>query len=207
MTPDPQRIDVHHHFLPPEFIADLKRRNIAWTGGPPVPEWSVSIAREVMERNGIAAAVASVVPAVYWGDVAGAQRWARHCNEFLARSVQDDLAHFGGFATLPLLDTTLACRELEHALDVLSLDGVILWASQGVQYLGDPAFEELFQELERRSAIGIHPSKYGTSWQRGSEALTALCSRRIRLRHDALHRESTLQRNLRALPFHPVHHV
>src|SRR5262245_61138964 len=112
-----------------------------------------------MARNGIAAAVASVVPSVYWGDVASAVRWARHCNEFLARAVQDDRAHFGGFATLPLPDTAAACQEVDHALGTLGLDGVILFASHGVQYLGDPDFDELFQELDRRAAIVfIHPS-------------------------------------------------
>jgi hypothetical protein len=66
MTSNPQRIDVHHHTLPPEFIAHFRRRrNIDWTEtGAAVPNWNLSIALEVMERYGIAAAVASVVPQV-----------------------------------------------------------------------------------------------------------------------------------------------
>jgi predicted TIM-barrel fold metal-dependent hydrolase len=159
MSQEPRRIDVHHHFLPPDFVADLERRGISWTGGAPVPNWRVSTAREVMERNGIATAIASVVPCVYWGDSEFAVHWARQCNEFLARTVADDSSHFGGFATLPLPDTAAACKELEYALDTLRLDGVILFASNGVQYLGAPDFEELFQELERRSTIVfIHPN-------------------------------------------------
>lgn len=159
MGTGPRRIDVHHHFLPPDFFAELEYRAISWKGGAPVPEWNVSIARDVMERNGIAAAVASVVPAVYWGDADFATNWARRCNEFLAEVVADDPIHFGGFATLPLPDTASACKELEYALDTLHLDGVLLFASNGVQYLGDPDFDELFQELERRSAVVfIHPN-------------------------------------------------
>jgi 6-methylsalicylate decarboxylase len=159
MNASHQKIDVHHHFQPPEFIADLKRRGISWTGGPPVPEWNVSIAREVMARNGIAAAVASVVPHVNWGDQADANRWARHCNEFSARIVHDDPAHFGCFASLPMPDAGASCKELEYALDVLKLDGVVLMASTGLQYLGDPSFDELFAELDRRKAIVfIHPN-------------------------------------------------
>jgi predicted TIM-barrel fold metal-dependent hydrolase len=159
MSTNPQRIDVHHHFQPPEFIAELKRRGVAWTGGPAIPEWNVAMAREVMERNGIAAAVASVVPHMNWGDDAAAIRWARHCNEFSARIVHDDPEHFGCFASLPMPDTKACLVELEYALDTLKLDGVILMASQGVQYLGDPSYEELFQELDRRNAIVfIHPN-------------------------------------------------
>jgi len=159
-TTNPRRIDVHHHFLPPEFLADLKRRGVHWTGGsPPVPGWSPSVARETMERNGIAFAMASVVPQVDWGDAAAAVACARMANEYAARVVHDDPAHFGAFATLPLPYTADAERELEYAFDVLGLDGVILFASQGNQYLGDPGYAEVFQELERRKAtVFIHPN-------------------------------------------------
>ena len=156
---NPQRIDVHHHFLPPDLMAELKRTGAKWTGGPPVPEWNPAIAREMMERDGIAAAVASTVPGVFWGDTATAVRLARNANEFAARIVHDDPAHFGYFAAVPLPDTGAAVREVEYALDVLKLDGVQLYSSVGNQYPGDPQFDELFQELERRKAIvHIHPS-------------------------------------------------
>ena len=159
MSTNPQRIDVHHHFQPPQFIADLKRRGAAWTGGPEIPDWNVGIAREVMERNGIAAAVASVVPQMNWGDGAAAIHWARHCNEFGARVAHEDPAHFGYFACLPMPDVDACLAEIEYAYDTLNVDGVILMASTGVQYLGDPAFDEIFAELERRKAIVfIHPN-------------------------------------------------
>jgi predicted TIM-barrel fold metal-dependent hydrolase len=36
---------------------------------------------------------------------------------------------------------------------------VVLFASQGSQYLGDPSYEEVFQELERRKAVVfVHPN-------------------------------------------------
>jgi len=152
------RIDVHHHFLPPAFIAELGRQGRDWTGGPIIPDWNISMAREVMERHGIASAVGSVVPYTYWGDAAAAARWARHCNDFMADIVSKDPEHFGVFAALPVPDTQAACREVEYALDVLKLDGVQLWSSSGGVYPGDPALEELFQELNKRAAIvHIHP--------------------------------------------------
>jgi predicted TIM-barrel fold metal-dependent hydrolase len=155
-----RRIDVHHHFLPPQFLADLKRRGVHWTGGsPPVPGWTPDVARETMERNGIAFAMASVVPQVDWGDQGAAAACARLANEYSARVVQDDAEHFGALATLPLPYVADASRELEYALDTLKLDGVVLFASQGNQYLGDPSYAEVFQELERRkSVVFIHPN-------------------------------------------------
>jgi 6-methylsalicylate decarboxylase len=160
MSSHPQRIDVHHHLLPPDFLADLKRRGVHWTGGsPPVPGWNVSLAREMMERNGIAVAMTSVIPQVDWGDRAAAAACARMSNEYSARVVSDDPEHFGAFATLPLPYAADAVRELEYALDELKLDGVILFASQGAQYLGDPGYAEVFQELERRkTVVFIHPN-------------------------------------------------
>ena len=159
MATNPQRIDVHHHILPPAYVSHMNKLGVAWTGGPGVPPWNVSLAREMMARHGIAAAVASVSPGVYWGDIEAAVTLARESNEYLAGVVSDDPDHFGGFATLPLPDVTAAQRELEHAFDDLKLDGVVLFASQGDRYLGDPLYDELFQELERRKAIVfIHPN-------------------------------------------------
>src|SRR5262245_5210231 len=161
MTANTQRIDTHHHFLPPEFVAHLARRKIEWTGGPLVPDWNVSIAREVMERNGIAAAVASVIPEIAWGDVDNAPRWARHCNDYSARIVHDDPQHFGAFATLPIPDMEASLREVEYALDELGFDGIVLFTSNDARYLGDPLYEELLQELDRRSAVVfVHPNTF-----------------------------------------------
>jgi 6-methylsalicylate decarboxylase len=159
MKPEMQRIDLHHHVIPPDFVAELRCRDIEWTGGAGVPAWSPALAKETMERHGIAATVAAVQPQVFWGDTAAAVRWARHCNELLADVVRADRTHFGGFASVPLPDVAAACREVGHALDVLGLDGVFLPTSCGSQYLGDPDFAELYQELERRSAVVfVHPN-------------------------------------------------
>ena len=155
-----QRIDVHHHLLPPQMLADLKRRGVHWTGGsPPVPGWTPEVGIEMMERNGIALAMSSVVPQVDWGNQEAAASLARMANDYSARVVQDYPKHFGAFGTLPLPYVADAARELEHVLDVLKLDGVVLFASQGNQYLGDPSYAEVFQELERRKAVVfIHPN-------------------------------------------------
>jgi predicted TIM-barrel fold metal-dependent hydrolase len=117
------------------------------------------MAREWMERRNVRAAVASIQPQVYWGDATLATRWARQANEYLAGIVRDDPEHFGGLASLPLPDTQAACRELEYAMDVLKLDGVSILTSQDGRYLGEPAFDELCQELNRRSAVVVvHPN-------------------------------------------------
>ena len=160
MNTNPKRIDVHHHILPPAFISALNSLNVPWTGGPEIPTWSLSQAHDMMGQMGIDAAVASASPGVYWGgDTGFAVKLAHETNEFLAEVVRDDPDHFGAFATMPLPDVDASLRELEYAYDTLGLDGVVLFSSQGGRYLGDPLFDPLFEELERRKAIVfIHPT-------------------------------------------------
>jgi predicted TIM-barrel fold metal-dependent hydrolase len=50
-------------------------------------------------------------------------------------------------------------RALEHGLDTLKLDGVVLFSNARGIYLGDPRFRPLFDELERRAAVVfVHPT-------------------------------------------------
>jgi aminocarboxymuconate-semialdehyde decarboxylase len=73
--------------------------------------------------------------------------------------IQKRPERFGGFAALPLPDVDGALKELAYALDVLKLDGVVLFSNSNGVYLGDGRFEPLFEELERRSAVAfVHPT-------------------------------------------------
>jgi predicted TIM-barrel fold metal-dependent hydrolase len=114
----------------------------------------------MMDRLGIEKAVTSISsPGVYFGDKEFARGLARTCNEVSARIAKDHPRRFGGFACLPLPGVDSALRELEYALDVLSLDGAALLTNYGGEYLGSPCFEELFAELNRRKAlVFVHPT-------------------------------------------------
>jgi aminocarboxymuconate-semialdehyde decarboxylase len=49
--------------------------------------------------------------------------------------------------------------ELSYALDVLRLDGFVLFTNSNGVYLGDPGLEPVFDELERRkSVVYVHPN-------------------------------------------------
>jgi 6-methylsalicylate decarboxylase len=114
---NPRRIDVHHHILPPEYIATVGEKAI---GAPApnreVPRWDVSKSIEAMDRNGITSAVVSVsAPGVLLDDPARTSRLARACNEFAAQMVTDYPARYGMFASLPMPDTRASLLELNHA--------------------------------------------------------------------------------------------
>ncbi len=154
------RIDVHHHILPRFYRAALSDRGIAVSGGRPIPEWDLENTLALMDRHGIATAITSISePGIYFGDQAFRRELAHRCNEFSAQLIRDYPQRFGAFAILPLPDIDAALKELEYALDTLKLDGVVLLSSVDGKYPGDPLFDELFTELNRRKAvIFLHPT-------------------------------------------------
>jgi predicted TIM-barrel fold metal-dependent hydrolase len=160
MSPELNRIDVHHHIVPPEYVKALAKLGITESAGIPFPEWSAETALDVMDRQGIKAAITSIsYPGVYFGNLAFARDLARRCNEISARLISDHSQQFGAFAVLPLPDVKASLLELEYALDKLRLDGVTLLSSIGKEYLGDPSFDTLHSELNRRKAVVfVHPS-------------------------------------------------
>jgi len=156
-------IDVHHHFLPPHYMAEARERVIAQGQGylpAPVLAGTPENALAELDQNGVAAAIVSIsTPGVSFGNVQAARTLARQCNEYAARLVADHRGRFGFFAVVPLPDTDGALREISHALDVLRADGVGLMTSYGDSWLGDSAFRPVFEELDRRKAVVyVHPT-------------------------------------------------
>jgi predicted TIM-barrel fold metal-dependent hydrolase len=168
------RIDVHHHIIPPDYGKLLQRRGLT-PGGVPLPDWSVEKSLKLMDSTDIATAILSVsTPGVWFGDSRETRRWARHVNEFSAAVVAQYPARFGFFATLTLPDVDTAITEADHALDVLDADGVVLLANTSGRYLGDPAFDRLLAHLnERRAVVFIHPGELPAPAVPGIPAFTA----------------------------------
>ena len=137
------RIDVHHHLVPPFWAQALSRH-----GGDPSgwhsPAWSADTSLAFMDAQRIATAVLSLTaPSVTGWEPASRREMARRVNDFGADLVARWPDRFGSFATLPLPDLEGALRELEYAFDVLRADGVVLLSNYAGHYLGDPAFGPL----------------------------------------------------------------
>ena len=162
MTGNPKTsltIDTHHHILPDFFWQETENAN-APVGGLAPLQWSREASILFMDDAGIDVAVVSVsTPGVHTGDSAKARALARRCNEFSAELVQARPDRFGGFACLPLPDVDASLEELSYALDTLKLDGFVLFTNSNGVYLGDPALEPVFEELERRkTVVYVHPN-------------------------------------------------
>jgi 6-methylsalicylate decarboxylase len=152
-----RRIDTHVHVLPDEY-----RRGVTERAGIRFvpPPWSRELLEDLMARHEIDAAVLSLSPpGVFFGDQAFANELARMVNEQIAQLVASAPDRFAGLAFLPLPDVSSAVAELVHALDVLKLDGVSLLSNVAGTYHGDPAWDPLWAELERRRAyVMLHPT-------------------------------------------------
>ena len=152
----PHRIDVHHHFSSPGFIAAITAQK---TGQRALMEWTPAKAIEAMDKGGVATSLVSISePGVWFGDNVAARALARECNEYGARLIADHPGRFGLFATLPIPDVDGALREIEYSFETLKTDGACLLTSYQGKYLGDPAFAPVLDELNRRKAVVyIHP--------------------------------------------------
>ena len=158
---EPHRIDVHHHILPPDYVATVGDDRI----GPLIlagrtPEWTPAMSVEAMDRNGIATAITSIsAPGLWFGDTGESARLARICNDYAASIRSDHPGRFGVFACLPLPDVDASLAEIAYALDTLKADGIGLLTSYGDRYPGDAAFQPVFDELNRRRAVVyFHPT-------------------------------------------------
>jgi predicted TIM-barrel fold metal-dependent hydrolase len=144
-----RRIDAHHHMLPP-FQPNMTARKYT-------PQTSL----DEMDRFGTESAVFSLtVAAEYLYDGTDkAIKFAREANEYGAKAMQANPKRFGFFASLPAKSVDATMKEIEYAFDTLKCDGVSLFTNTGDKWWGDPMFQPMFDELNRRkSAIFFHPT-------------------------------------------------
>jgi predicted TIM-barrel fold metal-dependent hydrolase len=156
-------IDTHHHFYPPAY----QKAWADWEDARKIPHFGVQLAwskdndLEGMDKNNITTSALSLAstPGV-WFD-AGAEKahdMARMCCDFAAEMVRDKPGRYALFAPLSMLDTDTTLKEIEYAFDTLKADGINLQTNYGDKWLGDPLYQPVLAELNRRKAtIFVHP--------------------------------------------------
>ena len=140
-------IDVHHHFTPP--------------GGTTNRAWSPALSLAQMDKFGIGVAILSMTQngdLLYNGTEKG-RAAVRAGNEYGATLMQQYPAKFGLMGGIPMPDLEGSLREVEYAYDTLKVDAIGIYSNDNKgRWPGDPYFEPLWQELNRRNAIVyMHP--------------------------------------------------
>src|SRR5262245_49166673 len=160
---NPRRLDLHHHFVSPGLAK--KATEVRRQGWETLRDYSPKTTIEKMDKAGIQTGFCSLTtPGIWMGDDfriehADALRLAREMNEFAARMMSDYKGRFGLFSVLPMPDVDASLKEIEYAFDTLKADGAGFLSSYGNQWLGDKAFEPVWQELNRRNAVVYtHPT-------------------------------------------------
>jgi 6-methylsalicylate decarboxylase len=149
---NPRRLDLHHHFGNPAWIAMVKDKKAQ--GYQFWQPYTPAKAIEDMDQGGVAVSTISITtPGIWFGNKEETRKWARELNEYGAKMVSDYRGRFGLFAVLPLPDADASLKEIEYAFDTLKADGVGLLSSYSNKWFGDPSFAPVFQELNRRKAI------------------------------------------------------
>ena len=149
------RIDVHHHFYAPEYLAaapDLHHL-------PPVKQWTLQRTIEEMDKNEVGTALLSLSPpGIHHGPAEQTRKLARAINEHAAKLRSEYPTRFGHFASVPMPDVDGTLAEIAYAMDTLKADGIQLMTSYGDKWPGNPAFDPVFDELNRRKAlVFVHP--------------------------------------------------
>ncbi|WP_076813508.1 amidohydrolase family protein [Pseudofrankia asymbiotica] len=156
------RIDVHQHANPPasrQWLID--HGLLPPSGGPPWAQWDLASTLQIMDQTGVAAAVLSgPVPAEFLSGLTAdlIREMTRIGNDGLAEVVRSQPKRFGFFAYLPLTQVDIALEAAAYALDTLKADGVSVNMHAAGLYLGDPSFDPVLAELNRRKAVVFtHP--------------------------------------------------
>src|SRR5258706_2981695 len=152
-------IDTHHHMLP-DFFFEATNEKENPVGGLAPQRWTTESSLAFMDEAGIDIAILSIsTPGIQLPDKNAGRELARKCNELAASLIAKYPKRFGAFAAVSMSNIHDAIDEIKYALDVLKLDGVVLFTNSNGIYLGDQSISPLFDELQRRKAIVyVHPN-------------------------------------------------
>ena len=142
-------IDVHHHILPPGAPPPMRALFAGWT-----PQSDLA----AMDAAGVSTAI--VLPGLMVGPNPDQNRkLSRAWNEYGAGLGRDHPGRFGLFAALPMKDVEGSLAEIDYAYDQLHVDGCSVATNYGDLWLGDAAFQPIWDKLNsRRAVVFVHPA-------------------------------------------------
>ena len=173
-----QTIDIHTHYYPEAYFQKIRdtpssefsfdrdptgRTIIKYKGarffGIQPAMTDVAKRLEDMDRVGIDVEVVSLsTPNVFFTDEKGQPEVARMVNDAYAKVISEHPKRFKGFASIPLDAPDAALKELDRAINVLKLNGVILLSNIRGKALTSPTYRPFFEQANRmKLAILLHP--------------------------------------------------
>ena len=194
-------IDIHHHYFPPELIAEVKQHGkalgieyfppkdakdspfqIRFPNGNrlnPDPRMAeVPNRLEVMNQGQIGKATLEVWTASVGYELDGqrGETWSNLYNEAIINLVKRHPDRFAGIATVPMQDPPRAARVLEHAIRELKMVGVTLPSNVVGKYYDSKDFDPLWKKAEELDVLMImHPEWIAGGERMGAYGLRTVC--------------------------------
>jgi predicted TIM-barrel fold metal-dependent hydrolase len=158
------RIDTHHHFFSPGWKTAEKaffdKIHIPVNSGN--RDWTPDKSLDDMQKGGVDKAMlslASISGNWFGGDPQLAADVSQDSIEYGAQVVKEHPGKFGLFAPLPMINVEASLKQIAYAFDTAKADGIGLATVYGDKWPGDPMFDPIFAELNRRKAfVYFHPS-------------------------------------------------
>lgn len=156
-------VDFHAHAVTDGFRRSIEGLGIdpVFEEGFPLPKWSAEEHLKFMNESGIDYSILSApVPHLYNGDAEKAEKAAHFVNTELAEIAKANADRFGFVGCVPLPDLDGAILETITAMEDLGAVGMKVATNMGGIYLGDPLFDPLMEEWNRRGLmVIIHPCR------------------------------------------------
>ena len=151
-------VDVHTHHLPAAYM-EMLREGDGPIFGAAHEEGTLQRMIDGQDEVGIRCQIISTGPnSPYLRDAARAEAAARAVNDAYKAVVDQYKGRFAAFGSAPLPHAEAAAAEAVRCLDELDFIGMHFGCSALGHSLDDPAFADMWAELDRREAIiYVHP--------------------------------------------------
>jgi 6-methylsalicylate decarboxylase len=150
------RIDVHHHTAPPA-LRNGPGNNVKGQSSP----WSPEMSLAQMDKFDISVAILTMTQMgdILYDNTEKGRRNVRIGNDYGAKVMADHPKRFGLMTGVPLPDIDGVMKEIEYGFDTLKADGIGIYTNDNQnRWPGDPYFDPMWKELNRRKAIVyMHP--------------------------------------------------
>ncbi len=191
-------IDIHHHYVPNEVIAEAKRHGgalgievtedkdgsfrFSFNGGPRYPLvqglTDVKPRLAMMEKGKIALAALDPSTQLLGYDLKGeqAESWCRVYNECVKEFLKQHPARFTAMAAVPIQEPARAARVLEHAVTALDFRGAYIATNVNHRYYDSEEFDPFWAMAQDLDAlVFMHPDNPAGTEIMGSFGLRLVC--------------------------------